>query len=223
MMHISESRDPTIGSHQSLLMQADFLHAGEELARSKFRVLSEQVWGYPDALEPTFDGKAPVAIWTQHQHILIDSLPLCDFAFPQLVRPMESREEWVNAEDILGDLDLERRLLAAVTGVEMTREQLDTVAERAFTLERLMLARAGRGRPMEELLASHFELPCPQDGTSIDYAGFSDLLDEYYAARGWDIELGWPRADQLRALGLEDAIPEIAEARRRFADAGTGS
>lgn len=221
MMHISESRDPTIGSHQSSLIQADFLHAGEELARSKFRVLSEQVWGYPDALEPTFDGKAPVAIWTQHQHMLIDSLTLCDFAFPQLVRPMESREEWVNAEDIVGDLDLDRRLLAAVTGVEMTREQLDTMAERAFTLERVMLIRAGRGRPMEEVLASHFELPCPQDGTSIDFDGFSHLLDEYYAARGWDIELGWPRADQLRALGLQDAIPELAEARRRFAAAGT--
>ena len=47
--------------------------------------------------------------------MLIDSLPLCDFAFPQLVRPMENRETWCNAEDISGDLDLDLRLFAAVS------------------------------------------------------------------------------------------------------------
>ena len=57
--------------------------------------LSERIWGTPDGFEPTFEGKAPMAIWTQHQHMLIDSLPLCDFAFPQVVRPMDSPEEWL--------------------------------------------------------------------------------------------------------------------------------
>jgi aldehyde:ferredoxin oxidoreductase len=218
MMHVSESRDPTIGTHQSSLMLADFLVAEPELARRKFRRLSEAVWGYPDAFEATFENKAPVAMWTQHQHILIDSLPMCDFAFPQLVRSMGSREEWVRAEDIAGDLELGRRLLAAVTGVEMTPEEMEHLAERAFTLERVMLARVGRGRPMERELASHFSLPCRDDGTLLDEAGFSRLLDEYYGARGWDLELGWPQADQLMAMGLDGAIPEIAEARRRLAN-----
>ena len=56
---------------------------------------SQKIWGTPDGFEPTFEGKAPIAIWTQHQHMLIDSLPLCDFAFPQVVRPMADREEWL--------------------------------------------------------------------------------------------------------------------------------
>ena len=172
MMHISESRDPTIGTHQSSLLLGDFV---------------------------------------------------CDFGFPQLVRPMESYDEWQTATDIVGDLDLDRRLFAAVTGVEMSRAELDRAAERGFTLERLMLARAGRGRRMEETLAPHFELPCQSDGTYVDKAGFSRLLDEYYAARGWDLEFGWPTADRLRQLGLEDTIPELMEYRRRFADAGVGS
>jgi aldehyde:ferredoxin oxidoreductase len=213
MMHASASRDPTIGTHQSSLMHADFVLANRELARRQFRVLSEKVWGYPDALEPTFENKAPVAIWSQNQHMLIDSLPLCDFAFPQLVRSMDSVEEWQNAKDITGDLDLDRRLLAAVTGVELSRKDMDTVAERAFTLERAMLARAGRSREMEEGLAPHFELPCRADGTLIDEDGFSQLLDEYYAARGWDLERGWPQAGQLRELGLEDVIPDLQELR----------
>ncbi|MBC8228530.1 hypothetical protein H8E77_03160 [bacterium] len=210
MMHASTSRDPTIGTHQSSLLLADFLLADRELALRQFRVLSEKVWGYPDALEPTFENKAPVAIWSQNQHMLLDSLPLCDFAFPQLVRSMENREEWQNAEDITGDLNLDLRLFAAVTGVEFNRVEMDRVAERAFTLERVMLARAGRSRKMEEkVLAPHFKLPCRADGTLIDEIGFSQLLGEYYAARGWDLEFGWPQADRLSLLGLEEVIPEL--------------
>jgi aldehyde:ferredoxin oxidoreductase len=214
MMHASTTRDPTIGAHQSSLLLADFLLADRDIALRQFRLLSDKVWGYPDALEPTFENKAPVAIWSQHQHMLIDSLPLCDFAFPQLVRPMNSKEEWQNTENLLGDLDIARRLFAAVTGVEMSQEELDRVAERAFTLERAMLARAGRGRAMEEGLAPHFKLPCRADGTLIDEAGFSGLLDEYYSARGWDLELGWPQADHLVELCLEEVVPELDKNRQ---------
>lgn len=215
MMHISASRDPTIGTHESILLHAEFFLADEQLARRQFRQVSEKVWGYPDALEPTFENKAPVAIWSQNQHILIDSLPLCDFAFPMLVRPMENQAEWRAAEDILGDLDLGRRLFLAVTGMNLSWNDLTRAAERAFTLERSMLARAGRSRKMEETLASHFELPCRADGTTIDKAGFSQLMDEYYTARGWDLEFGWPQADTLRELGLGDVIPELEERRSR--------
>jgi aldehyde:ferredoxin oxidoreductase len=220
MMHASTSRDPTIGTHQSSLLHASFMLADRELARRQFRVLSEKVWGYADALEPTFENKAPVAIWSQHQHMLIDSLPLCDFAFPQLIRSMDSYEEWQNAKDITGDLDLDRRLFEAVTGMALSRKELDTVAERAFTLERAMLARAGRGRPLEESLAPHFNLPCRSDGTRIDAAGYSRLLDEYYAARGWDLEFGWPQDQVLKTLGLEEVGAELDACRDAVKSAG---
>jgi aldehyde:ferredoxin oxidoreductase len=214
MMYASESRDPTIGSHMSSLLLADLLIEDHELAHQQFKIISEKTWGYADALDPTFVNKAPVAIWTQHQHILIDSLPMCDFAFPQVVRPLKDSADWQNSQDISGDLDIDRRLLMAVTGQDWTREELTIIAERAFTLERLMLARAGRSRAMEEKLAPHFQLPCRDDGTLIDPAGFSRLLDEYYTARGWDLELGWPTAVGLKRLGLEKTIPEIEQLRR---------
>lgn len=210
MMYASESRDPTIGSHLSSLHLADAMLAlkDPDLSRRQYRRLAEQVWGDADALEPTFENKAPVAIWSQHQHMLIDSLLMCDFAFPQLMRPM-SAEQWRSSEDILGDLDIDRRLLAAVTGIEYRREDLTRIAERAFTTERMLLARAGRGRDMEEALASHFALPCRADGTRIDAAGFSRLLSEYYAARGWDQVRGWPRVEGLQQLGLGDMTAEL--------------
>ena len=202
MMYASESRDPTIGTHQSSLLIADLALANPELTARHMAIISQKVYGCPDAFEPTFDNKAPVAIWSQHQHILIDSLTLCDFAFPQLIRPIETEQEWQAAEDISGDLDVDLRMLNAVTGQAYTRADLEYIAERAFTIERLMLARAGRGRPMEEALAPHFRLPCRADGTSIDAAGFSRLLDEYYSARGWDLVNGWPTPTTLERLGL---------------------
>lgn len=209
MMYASESRDPGIGTHHSSLLLAEYLLADREHALRQFRQLSEKVWGYRDALDPGIDNKAHVAIWSQHQHMLIDSLPMCDFAFPQLVRPMEDEAEWRSTEEIAGDLDLDLRLLEAVTGMVYTRQQLERVAERAFTLERVMIAQAGRGRAMEEGLAEHFALPCRADGTAVDGPSFSALLDEYYAARGWDLVTGWPTPDLLSRLELEDAIPRL--------------
>ncbi|HHX65963.1 MAG TPA: hypothetical protein GX702_13865 [Chloroflexi bacterium] len=217
MLHISTSRDPTIGTHSSSLMLTDLLLADREHALRQFRILSEKVWGYPEALEPTLERKAPVAVWSQDQHILIDSLPMCDFAFPRLVRPMSGRDEWQATEDIIGDLDLDRRLFAAVTGREVTRDKLTAVARRGFTLERALLARAGRSRAVEERLAPHFELPCRADGTRVDRRGFMRLMDEYYTERGWDLTHGWPEADTLRGLGLDDVIPTM-EALRRSVD-----
>lgn len=218
MMHISGSRDPTIGTHLSSLLLAELSLAEDELARTQFRVLSKKVWGYEDALEPTFENKAPIAIWSQHQNMIIDSLPLCDFAFPQLVRPIESREMWKKLNDILGDLSLDLRFFTAVTGETIDREQLNRIAERAFTLERMMLARAGRSRKMEEQLASHFQLPCRADGTTINREGFLKLMDEYYSSRGWDLELGWPEKDLLQSLGLGDAVAELIDLQSQFKD-----
>ena len=213
MMYASESRDPTIGAHNSSLIIADFLLANREVALRQFRRLSEKVWGYPDALEPAFENKAPVAIWSQDQHMLIDSLTMCDFAFPQLMRPFNTREEWEQAEEIDGDLDIDLRLVNAVTGLDLTRSDLTRFAVRGFTLERMLLARAGRRRAMEEALAPHFQLPCRVDGTLTDAAGFSRILDEYYAARGWDLATGWPTPESLSTLGLDSAIPELERLR----------
>jgi aldehyde:ferredoxin oxidoreductase len=214
MMHIGSSRDPTIGTHQSSLLHAEFFLANRELSRRQFEHLSEKVFGYNDAFEPNFKNKAPVAIWSQNQNILVDSLPLCDFAFPQLVRPMSSRAEWESTQDISGDIDFGRRLLEAVTGMEISQRDLTLIGERAFNIERILMARAGRSRVMEEGLAPHFELPCRADGTLISREGFLKLMDEYYSARGWDLDLGWPSSETLKRLGLEELVPELDRLRQ---------
>ena len=109
----------------------------------------------------------------------------------------------------MGDLDLDLRFFTAVTGETLEHAQLEKVSERAFTLERMMLARTGRSRKMEEQLAPHFQLPCRADGTSVNREGFLKLMDEYYEARGWDVNTGIPTKAKLEELGLDNVAKDL--------------
>jgi aldehyde:ferredoxin oxidoreductase len=44
------------------------------------------------------------------------------------------------------------------------------------------------------------------------------LMDEYYLARGWDLKMGWPTEETLRALDLEEIIPEMNNLRASTVD-----
>ena len=213
MMHCSESRDPTIGSHESSLLLAEWVLHDPEIGRKHLSQAAERVLGDATLFEPGYEGKAPLAIWSQNQHLLVDMLPMCDFAFPQLTRRLDGEEEWRTATDVVGDVGFGMRLLGAVTGEDWSEEELARAAERTLNVERVLLARTGRGRPLEETLLPHFKLPCRADGTTIDEAGFSRLLDEYLTARDWDLQLGWPTKAKLLDLGLADVAAEMDELR----------
>ena len=122
---------------------------------------------------------------------------------------MASWEEWVTTADICGDLDLDRRLLNAVTGESYTRASLNLASDRAFNIERCLLARAGRTCKLEEKLASHFNLPNRDDDSRMSSKGFHKMMDVYYMQRGWDLKDGWPRKETLINLGLEDVAEEL--------------
>jgi aldehyde:ferredoxin oxidoreductase len=192
-----------------VLILADLVLTNRDLARKQFRIVSKKTWGYEDALEPSIENKAPVAIWSQNMHMLIDSLPLCDFAFPQVVRPFKDRQDWLESEDISGDLEIDLRLLRAVTGVNYV--DLSDVSER-FLSERLMLARFIRAMRDPGVTSSAFAGRM----VAVDPKGFTRLLDEYYQARGWDLQYGWPQIEQLKKLGLEDAALELEKIREEF-------
>jgi len=209
LMYASESRDPTIGTHSACLHLANIYLKDGELALKKFRALSKQLWGNEQALEPNFECVAPVAIWAQHQHIMIDSLTLCDFAFPRTVGGFRNADEWYACPDTDPDIEIGARLLSACTGVDYTNEELESIGERVFNLERAMLAEFGRDRQVDASIEPHFELPCKTDGTYLDKALFDELMDSYYQYRGWDVERGWPTREKLEELGLGDVADRL--------------
>jgi aldehyde:ferredoxin oxidoreductase len=210
LMYASESRDPTIGTHSACFLLADLYIKYGDLALRKFRQLSEDLWGSDQGLEPNYEHVVPVTMWAQHQHIAIDSLPLCDFVFPRTIGGFKSEEEWLESEGTDHDIELGARLISACTGVDYTDEELESVGERVFNIERSMLAEFGRDRALDASIEPHFELPCKTDGTCLDEPLFNDLLDQYYKYRGWDLERGWPTRRTLESLGLEDAADRLA-------------
>lgn len=112
-------------------------------------------------------------------------------------------------DDFVGDVfeDLGREWLDAV-GLD-TAGQLTTVGERIWTLTRLFNVREGFDRADDELPAA-LQQPVasgPNEGSVVDHSRFDQMLDEYYAARGWS-ENGIPTDRTVSRLDLSDALDE---------------
>ena len=207
IMYATESRDPTIGSHASYLHLANVYLDNSKKNLEKLKSLARRVWGKEAAVEPGCQYKPEIAIWIQHRHIILDSLPLCDFVFPRIMKPITTDEEWNETEDLYGDINLEAELLTTCTGIKFTTKELEKIGERIFNLERIILAiKFGRDRKIDESIATHFELPCKTDKSRISREEFKKLLDRYYSLRGWDLKTGIPSEDKIRDLNLEEIV-----------------
>lgn len=103
-------------------------------------------------------------------------------------------------------------LLRAATGWDITGDQVQQIGERIVNLERLFIAREGITRK-DDVLPRRF-LKEPLSGESGPSAGavleLEPMLDEYYRARGWDVESGLPTREKLEELGLD--APAVCEA-----------
>ena len=98
-------------------------------------------------------------------------------------------------------------LYSAMTGWEVSGEDLMTVGERVLNLQRMFNVREGYAH---ERMTS-----CPKGSCSSllsDYyekeaqcaiVNFDDMLDEYYETRKWDKKTGMPSEEKLKELGLE--------------------
>jgi aldehyde:ferredoxin oxidoreductase len=109
------------------------------------------------------------------------------------------------------DWDATAELLGAATGWNMTGEEVRRIGERMVNLERLFNAREGITRRHDTLPKRFLEEPLP-DGCG-DSSGsvleLEPMLDEYYHARGWDIETGLPTGAKLKDLKLDDPPPGL--------------
>jgi aldehyde:ferredoxin oxidoreductase len=109
------------------------------------------------------------------------------------------------------------KLYSLVTGIEMTPEELGVTGERINALAKLINIREGLGRKDDTLPWKVMNQPIPDDGPAKGAVVTQDeldlMLDDYYQARGWDVE-GAPTKAKLQELGLQEyqAIIEGKEA-----------
>jgi aldehyde:ferredoxin oxidoreductase len=94
------------------------------------------------------------------------------------------------------------RLLSAASGEEWTVERLLQAGERAWNLKRLYNLRLG-WTPAAEKLPRLLLQPLPEGGQGGVVPDMEVMLDEYYAACGWDRPTGRPTPAKLAELGLD--------------------
>ncbi len=218
MLHwIVDTRDPLSNTHQSSFTEYWFPpHHGAGTTETSFEKLKatfKRVFGTGDVIEPGFepiDAKVRAAIWHQHRSVLKDSVPVCDWCFPRILRTFRSKEELDAATDYYGDIDAETKLFNPATGWNLTTAELEKICERIFNLERAFQVRNyDRSREMDSAMEWYFEYPEKSDGTKLDKTIFNRYLDKYYELRGWDITTGWPTREKLEELGLKDVADEL--------------
>jgi aldehyde:ferredoxin oxidoreductase len=97
-------------------------------------------------------------------------------------------------------------LIRAATGLEFSEAELREVGRRVIDLERQINLEFGRTRADDTLPKRYFDDPMPARATKghhIEREKFQMMLDEYYAARGWDNEgrLSPTRLAELESWG----------------------
>jgi aldehyde:ferredoxin oxidoreductase len=112
------------------------------------------------------------------------------------------------------ELDWYPRLLQAATGLELTWNHLNIIADRVFNLTRAFWIRESGKKWSSEMDTPPkrwFEEPLTTGrlkGRRLDRLRYNDMLQMYYQKRGWD-KNGIPSKSTLKMLGLEDAAKQL--------------
>jgi len=149
------------------------------------------IFGIETSADPTaYEGKAGMVAWHDDIYAVADCLGICKFII-----------HGFNSPHLLGYPHFVE-LIRAVTGLEFSEAELRAVGRRVIDLERLINLEFGRTRGDDTLPRRYFDEPMPArvtKGHRIERDKFEKMLDEYYAARGWD-QAGRPPEERVTEL-----------------------
>ena len=94
-------------------------------------------------------------------------------------------------------------ILNMVTGLGFTTEALYTIGERIVNLERLFNLREGMTVADDTLPDRFLQEPLPDGAAKGKTVPLQNMLQEYYVARNWSMETGYPSAEKLKSLNLK--------------------
>jgi aldehyde:ferredoxin oxidoreductase len=128
----------------------------------------------------------------------VDCLGICKYHTVFLGATLPNFEDWP-------------KVIYYNTGLELTPEEIWTIAVRSNNMERLFNLREGLQR--EDLVKGdmlnhrYFDEPCRRGapdvvGLHIDREKFDRMVDEFYTHNGWD-EKGIPTPETLKQLDLD--------------------
>ncbi|MEQ9716406.1 MAG: aldehyde ferredoxin oxidoreductase C-terminal domain-containing protein [Candidatus Asgardarchaeum sp.] len=92
-------------------------------------------------------------------------------------------------------------LLSAITGWDLTSDELMTIGERIYNLERWIIVKYGFSAKDDTLPKRLLEEPMPEGPSKGHVVELDKMLKEYYELRGW-VD-GKPTSEKLKELGIE--------------------
>jgi aldehyde:ferredoxin oxidoreductase len=140
--------------------------------------------------------KVRYSMVTQHLYSAMNTIGVCQFV-------------WGPSWQLYGPEQL-AEMVRAVTGWDITLQELVTAGERALNMMRAFNAREGFTRAEDKLPPKLFK-PLeggPSDGIAITEEELAFALSTYYDMCGWDSE-GRPTRAKLEELGLEWVTDEV--------------
>jgi len=231
LLYATEPRQPIQQLHEAswpVLYWLRWVDRWEDafLSSEVIRALAKSVWGSEFAADfSTYEGKALAAKKIQDYTYAKESLILCDFLWPMTYATY--------SDDGVGAL--ESKILSAVTGKEIDKEEFYRIGEKIFNLQRAILVRQRhKGKESDEILDFYYTMPLPaipagirfnpeclvpgkggliisKKGEVIDRKRFEKMKDEYYQLRGWDVASGLQTKAKLKELGLQDIMGELEQ------------
>jgi len=93
-------------------------------------------------------------------------------------------------------------MLNLVTGLDLSAEELYIVGERIINVERLFNLREGMTVTDDTLPERYLKEPLPDGAAKGNTVPLKEMLRDYYHARGWSMETGYPNPETLKRLNL---------------------
>jgi len=162
----------------------------------------QEIFGIPIPKEVdrfSAEGKGELTKWNQDIRTAVTDAPtMCGFIFDMAVIGIAAQ----NTAD----------LMEAVTGVSYSTDDILKVGERINNLARAFNVREGFTRADDTLPDRLMDEPISggvSKGHSITRDELTQMLDEYYMARGWNVETGAPTPEKLSELGLDYVVEQL--------------
>jgi len=149
-------------------------------------LVRREVFGKPPPIDRfAIEGKAEEVKEVQDEMGFLDALGICCF---------------LTRRDLAGPADF-AKLIKCITGIDFTEQDVWTLGDRIFNLERLFNLREGLSRKDDTLPQRFLTEPFREGPSAGHTVPIEQLLDNYYQVRGWDVN-GSPTKETLARLGL---------------------
>ncbi len=167
---------------------------------------AKEIFGNDAVVRPeAYEGKGAVTAWFEGFKSIVDSVGLCYYT-----------TFWIDLE-LIG-LEHIAILMEKVTGEKTDPEALAHTGRRIQNIEKAFnTLHAGFTRAHDIPPARFFESAISGGafaGARLDAEGYGRMLDDYYAAHGWDRNTGWQTALCLDELALPAVKQRLAAAGR---------